>query len=308
MLMSNSVSVFAPATVANVGPGFDILGLALDHIGDQLELSLQEEPGITIDMPGSDLPTDPKLNVAGVSVQGLLDQIESNQGIHITIHKNVAPGSGLGSSASSAAGAVFGANMLLGAPLSKHDLVKFAMMGEAVASGKAHADNVAPSLLGGFTLVRNYFPLEVVKLSFPKDLKVVVIHPQIEVKTSDSKRILRKDIPLEIAIKQWGNVAGLVSGLASGDYELIGRSLEDVIVEPIRSMLIPGFEELKAVSKEIGALGCSISGSGPSVFALCNDQKTAQKTAKSFEDIYLNLGIDHEVHVSNINEEGAKII
>ncbi len=306
--MSSSVNVFAPATVANVGPGFDILGLALNHIGDQLELSLQEKPGITIDMPGSDLPTDPKLNVAGVSVQGLLDQGGSNQGIHLTIHKNVAPGSGLGSSASSAAGAVFGANALLGAPLSKHDLVKFAMMGEAVASGKAHADNVAPSLLGGFTLVRNYFPLEVVNLSFPKELKVVVIHPQIEVRTSDSKRILRKDIPLEIAIKQWGNVAGLVSGLASGDYELIGRSLEDVIVEPVRSMLIPGFEELKAVSKETGALGCSISGSGPSVFALCNNQKIAQKTAKSFEDIYLNLGIDYEVHVSNINEEGAKII
>ena len=308
MHMSSSVNVFAPATVANVGPGFDILGLALNHIGDQLELSLQEKPGITIDMPGSDLPTDPKLNVAGVSVQGLLDQVGSNQGIHLTIHKNVAPGSGLGSSASSAAGAVFGANALLGAPLSKHDLVKFAMMGEAVASGKAHADNVAPSLLGGFTLVRNYFPLEVVNLSFPKELKVVVIHPQIEVRTSDSKRILRKDIPLEIAIKQWGNVAGLVSGLASGDYELIGRSLEDVIVEPVRSMLIPGFEELKAVSKETGALGCSISGSGTSVFALCNNQKIAQKTAKSFEDIYLNLGIDYEVHVSNINEEGAKII
>ncbi|MEM6525329.1 MAG: homoserine kinase [Bacteroidota bacterium] len=306
--MSNSIKVFAPATVANVGPGFDILGLALDHVGDELELTFRDRPGIAIEMPGSDLPTDPKLNVAGVSVQGLLDQVGVNQGIHIVIHKNVAPGSGLGSSASSAAGAVFGANELLGAPLSKHDLVKFAMMGEAVASGKAHADNVAPSLLGGFTLVRNYYPLEVVNLSFPKGLMVVVIHPQIEVKTSDSKRILRKDIPLEVAIKQWGNVAGLVSGLASSDYELIGRSLEDVIVEPVRSMLIPGFEELKAASKDTGALGCSISGSGPSVFALCKEPEIAQKTVKSFENVYVNLGIDYEVHVSEINEKGAKII
>ncbi|MEM7107645.1 MAG: homoserine kinase [Bacteroidota bacterium] len=306
--MSSSLKVFAPATVANVGPGFDILGLALNHVGDQLELSLRNEPGITIEMPGSDLPTDPKLNVAGVSVQGLLDQIGTYQGIHLIIHKNVAPGSGLGSSASSAAGAVFGANELLGAPLSKYDLVKFAMMGEAVASGKAHADNVAPSLLGGFTLIRNYYPLEVVNLSFPKELTVVIIHPQIEVKTSDSKRILRKDIPLEVAIKQWGNVAGLVSGLASGDYELIGKSLEDVIVEPVRSMLIPGFDELKAASKDTGALGCSISGSGPSVFALCSEETIGQKTARSFEEVYANLGIDYEVYISTINEEGAKII
>ena len=306
--MSSSIKVFAPATVANVGPGFDILGLAMDNIGDQLELTLREGTGIAIDMPGSDLPTDPKLNVAGVSVQGLLDQVGSNQGIHITIHKNVAPGSGLGSSASSAAGAVFGANQLLGSPLRKYDLIKFAMMGEAVASGKAHADNVAPSLLGGFTLVRNYYPLEVVNLSFPKDLVIVVIHPQIEVKTSDSKRILRKDIPLEVAIKQWGNVAGLVSGLASADYELIGKSLEDVIVEPVRSMLIPGFGELKTAALENGALGCSISGSGPSVFALCNDPEIAEKVAKSFKDEYTTLGIDHELYISNINEEGAKII
>lgn len=306
--MSNRIKIFAPATVANVGPGFDILGLALDGIGDQLEMTLSEKSEISIHMPASDLPTDPKLNVAGVAIQGLLDYLKSDQGFDVTIRKNVAPGSGLGSSASSAAGAVFGANELMGSPLKKPDLVRFAMLGEAVASGKAHADNVAPSILGGFTLVRSYYPLEVVKLSYPNELVVVVIHPQIEVKTSDSKRILRKDIALEVAIKQWGNVAGLVSGLASGDFELIGRSLEDVIVEPVRSMLIPGFDELKATAIDSGALGCSISGSGPSVFALCQNHENASAVADSFRRVYDQLEIDYQLHISKINDIGAQLI
>ena len=306
--MSKTVKVFAPATVANVGPGFDILGLALEGIGDEVEMSLSEAGGIKIAMPGSDLPTDPSINVAGVAVQALLDELGSSQGLHMTIYKKVLPGSGLGSSASSAAGAVYAANCLLGKPFSKKELVRFAMAGEAASSGKAHADNVAPSLLGGFTLVRSYEPLDVVSLTYPRDLQVIVVHPQIEVKTSDSKKILKKDIALETAIAQWGNVAGLVSGLATSNYELIGRSLQDVIVEPVRSMLIPGFDQLKQFAIIEGALGCSISGSGPSVFALCDHTSKAAKIGEGFRRLYDDLGIDHYVHISNINPEGAKIL
>ena len=306
--MSSTIKVFAPATVANVGPGFDILGLALEGIGDEIEMSLSDVGGIEIRMPGSDLPTDPNANVAGVAVQALLDELGSSQGIRMTIHKKVLPGSGLGSSASSAAGAVFAANELLNSPFSKQELVQFAMVGEAASSGKAHADNVAPSLLGGFTLIRSYEPLDVVNLSYPSDLTVVVVHPQIEVKTSDSKKILKKDISMETAIAQWGNVAGLVSGLATSDYGLIGRSLQDVIVEPVRSMLIPGFDQLKQAAADKGALGCSISGSGPSVFALCNDPVSANKVGSVFRKIYQDLDIEHYVHVSKINEEGAKVL
>ena len=305
--MGNSVKVFAPATVANVGPGFDVLGLALENIGDEIEMVVTNKSGITIEMPDSDLPTDPKLNVAGVAVQALLDHLQSDQGFHIIIHKNIAPGSGLGSSASSAAGAVYGANELLGAPVSKIDLVRFAMMGEAIASGKAHADNVAPSLLGGFTLIRSYDPLDIVSLAYPQDLVVVVIHPKIEVKTSDSKKILRKLIPMEVAVKQWGNLAGLVSGLASGNYDLISKSLEDSIVEPVRSMLIPEFDELKKGALNQGALGCSISGSGPSVFAICSDRKKALAVADTFGKIYSNLEINYQIYTSKINDCGTQI-
>lgn len=305
--MGDSVKVFAPATVANVGPGFDILGLALEGIGDEIEMVATNQSGITLEMPDSNLPTDPKLNVAGVAVQALLDHLHSNQGFHIKIHKKIAPGSGLGSSASSAAGAVYGANQLLGASLSKTDLVKFAMMGEAVASGKVHADNVAPSLLGGFTLIRSYDPLDIVNLAYPIALLVVIIHPCIEVKTSDSKKILRKVVPMELAIKQWGNVAGLVSGLASENYDLISKSLEDSIVEPVRSMLIPRFDELKQSALNQGALGCSISGSGPSVFAICTSKEIALAVADTFEEIYNTIGIDYKIHVSKINDQGTRI-
>ena len=306
--MSRSIRIFAPATVANVGPGFDVLGLALEGIGDEIAMSLTPEQGIKIAMPESNLPTDPEVNVAGVAVQALLDDLNSSQGVDMTIYKKVLPGSGLGSSASSSAGAVFAVNELLGRPFSKQELVKFAMAGEAASSGKAHADNVAPSLLGGFTLVRSYAPLDVISLAYPDDLIVVVVHPQIEVKTSDSKKILRKDVPLETAIAQWGNLAGLVSGLASSDHSLISRSLQDLIVEPVRSMLIPAFDQLKTAAKAGGALGCSISGSGPSVFALCNTMEQANQIGNAFQQIYDDLAIDQQVHISKINTEGAQII
>lgn len=306
--MDNSVKVFAPATVANVGPGYDVLGLALENIGDTLEMSFTHSKVITIQMPESDLPTDPLQNVAGVAVTALLNHLKIKQGLNITIHKNVAPGSGLGSSASSSAGAVFALNELLGRPLSKVELIPFAMEGEKAASGTAHADNVAPSLLGGVTLVRSYEPLDIINLTYPEELVIVAVHPNIEIKTADSKKILKKEIILSQAVKQWGNLAGLVSGLAAADYGLISRSLEDVIVEPVRSVLIPGFDSLKNSAFENGALGCSISGSGPSVFALCYSGEIAHKVGEAFKKLMSELAIDCELHISGINKEGCKTI
>ena len=306
--MDKSVKVFAPATVANVGPGYDVLGLALENIGDYMELTLNDSGVISISMSAADLPTDPEINVAGVAARALLSHLNSKHGVNITIYKNVKAGSGLGSSASSAAGAAFGVNELLGKPLTKLELVPFAMAGETASSGKAHADNVAPSLLGGFTLVRSYTPLDVIKLTYPDSLYIVAVHPHIEVKTADSKKMLKKELSLELAVAQWGNLAGFVSGLASSDFNLIGRSLEDLVVEPIRSMLIPGFEILKDAANSNGALGCSISGSGPSVFALCQSKSIAENIGSKFQDIYNELDINHDVHISKINPEGCKTL
>ncbi|UII34348.1 homoserine kinase [Fulvivirga ulvae] len=308
--MEKKIKVFAPATVANVGPGFDIFGLALEGIGDELEVTLRDDSAIKIHpIEGyENLPTDPDLNVAGVAIQALLKELDSQQGFEIVIRKRVMPGSGLGSSASSSAAAAYAANELLGSPFSKKELVRFAMEGERATSGKAHADNVTPSLLGGFTLVRSYGPLDVVSIPYPKELHIAVVHPQIEVKTADSKRILKREVSLEMAISQWGNVAGLVAGLASGNFDLIGRSLEDHIVEPIRSVLIPGYAGAKHQAIASGALGCNISGSGPSIFALTEGKATAEKVARAFDEYYTDLGIDHKVYVSGINAEGAKTI
>lgn len=310
--MKDSTTVFAPATVANVACGFDILGFAMDEIGDTITVTKTKTPGLVITaIHGADyLPKEADKNVATVAVQALIDALPEpfKGGFTFELFKNVMPGSGLGSSASSSASAVFAANELLGKPFTTVELVRFAMEGERAASGKAHADNVAPSLLGGFTLVRSYEPLDIVSLDYPAGLFVSVVHPQIEVKTSDSKKILKKQIKLSDAITQWGNVAGLVSGLAKGDFDLIKRSLHDVVAEPIRSMLIPLFNDAKALALQNGALGCSISGSGPSIFALSNRKETAQLIAKKFQELYDNSDIDAIVHVSTINPKGAEVI
>lgn len=308
--MEKKIYVFAPATVANVGPGFDIFGLALENIGDEMEVSMREDNLLKIHpIEGyEDLPVDPDENVAGVAIKSMLKRLSIKQGFEIKIRKLVMPGSGLGSSASSSAAAVYAANELLGRPFKKNELVQFAMEGERATSGKAHADNVAPSLLGGFTLVRSYQPLDVVNIPFPKNLYVAVVHPQIEVKTADSKRILRSAVDMTVAISQWGNVAGLVAGLASGDFGLIGRSLEDHIVEPVRSILIPGYGGAKKQALKAGALGCNISGSGPSIFALCEGKDVAEKVGEAFSSYYTKINIDHKVYTSAINSEGAKTI
>lgn len=301
------VKIFAPATIANVVCGFDVLGMALNDPFDIMQVTLTDEPGIRITHNDIyQLPTIPEQNVAGVSLLELMQELEHPYGFDLIIEKQIKPGSGLGSSAASAAGAVFAANNLLGNIFSKEDLVRFAMAGEKLASGVKHADNISPGIFGGITLIRSIFPLDIVSLNAPP-MFVTVVHPQIEVKTSDAREILRKEVLLKDAIKQWGNIAGLVAGFMKCDYGLISRSLEDVIIEPVRSMLIPGFDEVKKRSVEAGALGGGISGSGPSIFMLCEKKNTAEKVEKIMKDIYDNTGLKYHTYVTTINNDGIKI-
>ncbi|ACY40507.1 homoserine kinase [Blattabacterium sp. (Blattella germanica) str. Bge] len=305
------IKIFSPATVANLACGFDVIGLALDFPKDEIFLYKSNKPGIRINrIHGSSLPSDPKKNVAFVALQFLLKKYqqikEKKIGFEIELIKNIHPGSGIGSSAASSAGVVYGANILLGNPFSTIQLIRFAMEGERVASGTAHADNVAPAIMGGLTLVRSYKPLDITRLHTPNELWVSIIHPQIEIKTSDAREILKQKILMTDAIRQWGNIGALVSGLYQEDYGLISRSLEDVIVEPIRAMLIPAFYELKIRCKEIGALGGGISGSGPSVFMLSKGNHTAKKVTEVMNCVYSPLKVDYKTYTSPINQQGVK--
>ena len=301
------VKVLAPATVANLVCGFDVLGMCLNEPNDLMEIRLLDEKKIIIiSADGYPLPLDPMQNTAGAPLVEMLLEIPDNIGFEVTIHKKIKPGSGIGSSAASAAGAVVGANHLLGNFFSKQDLVRFAMFGEKVASGVKHADNIAPGIYGGVTLIRSIHPLDIVPIPSP-DLFVTIVHPQIEVRTSDARQILRKEVLLKDAIKQWGNIAGLVAGFMQNDLDLIGRSLEDVIIEPVRSILIPGFDEVKLKCKEAGALGGGISGSGPSIFMLSKDQKTAIAVENVMKDIYNRIGLAYYTYVTTINKTGVQI-
>ena len=305
----DDIRVFCPATVANVSCGFDVLGLALETVGDEMIVRRSEGKEVKIiKITGQELPLEIEKNVAGVAALALLEKIDYKGGFEIEIHKKIKPGSGIGSSAASAAGAVWAINHLLGHPFERTDLVKFAMQGEKLASNVAHADNVAPAIFGGFTLVRSYNPLDIVSIPTPSELYATVIHPQIEIKTADSRKILKTNITLAQGIRQWGNLGGLVAGLFTQDYELIGRSLEDHIVEPIRSILIPEFKTVKEEVKNAGALGSGISGSGPSIFALSEGEKVAKNVAQTMKEIYNKTGLDFDIHVSPISTKGVKLI
>jgi len=302
------VKVHSPGTVANLVCGFDVLGLCLNEPNDLMEVKLLDQKKIIIhSADGYPLPLDPAQNTAGAPLIEMIEEVEGNIGFEVTIHKRIKPGSGIGSSAASASGAVVAANYLLGNIFTKEDLVRFAMFGEKVATGVKHADNIAPGIYGGITLIRSIFPLDIVSIPAPQ-LYVTVVHPQIEVRTKDARQILRKEVLLKDAIKQWGNIAGLVAGLMKSDLDLIGRSLEDVIIEPVRSILIPGFDEVKKCCKEAGALGGGISGSGPSLFMLSRDEATALVVETVMKDIYNNIGLDYHTHVTTINMEGVKIV
>jgi homoserine kinase len=301
------IKIEAPATVANLVCGFDILGLAIAQPQDLMWMELLDKPGIHIEhMDGYGLPTVPAQNVAGAALLALLEAYGQPVGFKVTIDKQIKPGSGLGSSAASAAGAVAGANYLLNGHFSKPELVQFAMHGEKVASGVKHADNITPCLYGGVTLIRSIHPLDIIPLHAPP-LHVTVVHPQIEVRTSDARQILRKEVLLKDAIKQWGNIAGLVAGFEQQDYALIGRSLEDVIIEPVRSILIPGFDAVKQRCQAAGALGGGISGSGPSIFMLSKEEDTAHAVGAIMQEVYSQLNIDHKVYVTTLNHTGVSI-
>ena len=303
----NEIKLFSPATVANVSCGFDVLGFCLDSIGDEMVIRKTEEKGVRITkIEGYDLPFEVEKNVAGVSALAMYKAAKPDCGFEIEIYKHIKPGSGVGSSSASAIGSVYGMNVLLGNPYSKTELTAFAMKGEAVASQSEHADNIAPALFGGFTLVKSLDPLEILQIPTPSDLFAVVIHPQIEIKTADARKILPETIALKNAITQWSNVGSLIHGLHTNDYDLISRSLEDVVVEPFRSQLIPGFETIKKAALGNGALGTGISGSGPSVFSLCKTEATAIKVEKAIRQTYKNQNIPFEIYVSKINLEGIK--
>ena len=303
------LKIFAPATVANVSCGFDSLGFAVDAIGDEMTFTKTLEKGVKItNITGAVLPYNVDENAASAVIKKILLEAKADFGIALTIHKGFSPGSGLGSSAASAAGAAFGVNQFLTHQYSNLELTKFAMFGEEVACGSAIADNVAAAIYGGFVLVRSYEPLEVIKLPVPEELRVVAIHPQIAIKTKDAREVLPKEIALQDAVTQWANVGGLVSGLFTNNYELISNSLVDVIVEPFRKGLIPFFDEVKTNAIKAGALGAGISGSGPTIFALCKGDKSAKNVYKAIEAAYQETGIGFEMFISKINPQGMKII
>ena len=305
----NEIKIFSPATVANVSCGFDVLGFCLDSVGDDMVIRKTEKKGIYITkIEGFDLPYEADLNVAGVSALAMYEAIDVDFGFEIEIYKNIKPGSGIGSSAASAVGSVFGMNELLGRPFNKTQLTGFAIKGEALASKCEHADNLAPALFGGFTLVKSISPLQILEIPSPDDLYATIIHPQIEIKTSESRAILPKKIALSDAITQWANFGSLIHALHTSDFDLIKESLNDVVVEPHRSKLIPHFNAVKKAAITAGALGCGISGSGPSIFTLSNSLETSNNVKDAIKNVYSKTGIAFEIHVSKINTEGVKII
>lgn len=306
-----SVSVKAPATVANIVCGYDVMGLALHEPFDEVSVSLNKSSEITLEITGDKglLPTDVDANVASAMVKLFLAKNGmSDQGAHIHLQKNMPLNSGLGSSSASTVAALVAINHLTGNAFTRKELLEHAVEGERIACGNAHADNVAPALLGGVVLMRSHLPLDAKELPYPENLSVAVIHPHIDVPTRESRKILKSRITIPEAVTQWGNVAGLVAGFCLKDKELISRSMNDVIFEPVRSMLIPGFYEMKLYAMKLGAMGFGISGSGPSVFALCDKKESAEKITIALSDFLESIGIGSDAFVSGINEEGATIL
>ena len=297
--------------MANVACGFDIFGLAVDNPGDEVIVRKRNDNQIVIqEITGDEgkLTYDSSKNTVSVPIIKYLQKIESDQGFDIVLNKKMPLGSGLGSSSASSVAGVFAANELLGKPLNTKDLLPFAMEGERVACGSAHADNVAPALLGGFVVIRSYAPLDIFQITTPDNLYVSIVHPDIEVNTKDARHILKNEVSMKKAISQMGNVAGMVAGLMSSDYDLIGRSMVDYIIEPIRSILIPQFFEVKMAAEEAGALGCSISGAGPSIFAFSEGKENAEKVMVAMKNEFTKVGINTNTFVSSINNVGPRII
>jgi homoserine kinase len=311
--MKQRLRIFAPATIANLGPGFDVLGLALSAPGDVVEAELSDRPGVEIvEVTGDDgaLSKDPAHNVAGRAAADVLQRAADSRGMRLWLHKQMPLASGLGSSgASSAAGAV-AANELLGRPLSQRDLLLSAMEGERAASGTPHADNVAPSVLGGIVLVRSYDPFEVLSLPVPPELRVVVVHPHCKVSTADARTLVKnRGYSLDHIVPNLGNIAALVLALCRSDLALLGRSIDDKLIEPLRATLIPGFAAVKDAALSAGALGCSIAGSGPSVFAFASDDETAGRIGAAMQSAFKSAAkLDSDLYSGRVNPIGARAI
>lgn len=307
--MTKKIRVRATATVSNLNCGFDVIGMALSGPCDLIDLELTDSGSAEIKgIKGcSSLSTHPDKNVVGVVLNAIIRKTGTKSGFRAYIEKGITPGSGIGSSAASSAAAAFAANELMGNIFSRNELVAFAMEGERLASGTAHADNVAPALMGGITLIRSYEPLDIIPVNIPPELFCVIIHPDMEIKTSMARGILDKHIPLGTAVKQWGNVGGLIAGFFSEDYDLIGRSLVDHVAEPKRSTLIPGFYELKQAAMQGGALGAGISGSGPSVFALCRGEASGEKVLRAMKACMDARHVACNAYLSPVGREGAKV-
>ena len=305
----NGVRLFSPATISNLSCGFDVLGLCLETIGDYMEIIKSKKKGIYItSIIGEKIPYDVKKNVAGVASEALIDSLKPDFGFEIKIDKKIKPGSGIGSSAASSVGAVVGINHLLGNPFKLKELIPYALEGEKLACGSKHADNVAPAILGGITLVRSTKPIDIIKLPIPKNLKAVIIHPKIEIKTADARKLLDQSIPLVKASQYWANLGAFVSSLYENNFKLMKKSIVDDIIEPKRSQLIPMFDSLKQIANDNDSIGCGISGSGPSVFSLANGLKTAKIINNSFKKIYEETGIPFKTYISDINKSGVKIL
>jgi homoserine kinase len=306
-----SVTAFAPATVSNVACGFDVLGFALEAPGDEVTARLTDGgvriAAITGD--GGRLPHDAARNTAGVAVLSLLKTLGDERGISLTIKKGLPLASGLGGSAASAAAAVVAADALLGAGAPLEMLIACALEGERLGAGSAHADNIAPCLCGGFVLVRRPDPPDVLRLPVPSGLMAVVVHPDLEIETSRARALLGTEVPLADAVRQWANLGALVDGLHRGDFAVIGRSLEDTIAEPRRAALVPGLAAIKRAAADAGALGCSLSGSGPSLFALCRGEAAAHAVADAMTtEVRAQIGGDPQTYVSPIARRGARVI
>jgi homoserine kinase len=311
--MNRRIRVFAPATVANLGPGFDVLGLALSRPGDELDAELSERPGVEmveVTGDGGALSRDPQKNVAGRAAADVLRRARASGGVRLWLHKHMPLASGLGSSgASSAAGAV-AVNELLGRPLSPCDVVLSAMEGERAASGTPHADNVAPSIMGGIVLVRSYDPFEAIALPVPEDLHIAVVHPHCKVSTAEARRLVRdRTYGLDLIVPNLGSIASLVAALYRADLPLLGRSIDDRIIEPLRATLIPGFAQVKAAAANAGALGCSIAGSGPSVFAFAGDDSSAQRIGAAMQTAFKDAArLDSDLFSGKVSREGARVV
>ena len=303
------VRVFAPASIANMGCGFDVMGLALDEVGDIIEITQSEGDGLVIvNNSGVPLPEDPEKNVVTPVIRAFLEKIGKKAMIEVTICEKIYPGSGIGSSAASSAAAAYGMNELYGCPLSEEEVINCAMEGENLASGGYHADNIAPALMGGIVLIRGYEPLDIIQLPVPGNFYCAVVHPHLVVSTKAAREILPKAVPMHDAVRQWGNVGGLVAGLYSGNLGLVGRSMQDHVAEPYRKQFIPGFDALKAKVLEDGALAFNISGSGPSVFALCDSRSVAEAAGKSMKEHFTANKVGCEVYVVKVSNKGAKLM